>query len=885
MNKKYCLVATDDYIRFTWFFFLASKDETSGILKSIITKIENLVDKKVKIIRYDNGTKFKNRVMNDFCEKKGIKREFSIARTPQKNSVAERRNKTLIEAARTMLANSKLPTTFWAEVVNSACYVQNRFDGNPDEGFFVGYSLNSDGPKWLFDIDVLTKSMNYVPVVAGTNSNDFVGTKESNGAGHSSKEPGSSQDYILMPLWKDGSLFDSSSKDASNDEPQPSNDAEKKDDEGGIDDQERTENSAQDVNTAGPSINTASTNFNTGSLNINTVSRTVPTAPLESIYVNFFGESELYLSNIATIYPVPSTLNTRYDKMNKGRAQEGNPSIKRSKLDRSYARRASAIQIATSLDIGGFTLWQEARLVTQGYTQEEGIDYDKVFAPVARIEAIRLFLSYASFKDFVVYQMDIKSEFLYGKIEKEVYVYQPLGFEDPEFPDKVYKVEKALYGLHQEPKAWPSSDTLRDVRILLLGNVCGMDNLEEVWDSPFGLGKLLYDSGLCLGCSLEWNPQQGIQNQMLDYGYNFMNTKIFIGNESTICIIKNPVFHSKTKHIEIRHHFIMDSNEKKHIHMIKIHTDHKVADLLLKAFDVGRFQYLIAIDGKEFTVTESSVRRHLQLAVVDVERVTTTAASLDAEKASGAKKPWGVPLIRLGSERVPTLPVILPSQELTPLEVRKLKKTVKTIHSRRRAKIVVSDDEEASEDSFKQERMIEEIDQDAGITLMQLKPRIVHTYTKKRRAFSTGSGGISTASRLFSTAEESISTAGESMPVSTAGKVQEDEQTKRTKLQQEQERLGHEVAVRLQEELDEEERQRMARVHEAAQSFTEEEWENIRARVEANEELSWRLQAKGKEKEKDKKERKENKEKKFQRRKRLKETEYIREKKKKKRNQ
>ncbi|GJV99635.1 putative ribonuclease H-like domain-containing protein [Tanacetum coccineum] len=111
-HKKYGLVVTDDYSRFTWVFFLASKDETAGILKKFITEIENLVDKKVKIIRCDNGTKFKNSVMNDFCAMKCIKREFSIARTPQQNDVAERRNKTLIEAIRTMLANSKLPTTF-----------------------------------------------------------------------------------------------------------------------------------------------------------------------------------------------------------------------------------------------------------------------------------------------------------------------------------------------------------------------------------------------------------------------------------------------------------------------------------------------------------------------------------------------------------------------------------------------------------------------------------------------------------------------------------------------------------------------------------------------------------------------------------------------------
>ncbi|GKF69210.1 putative ribonuclease H-like domain-containing protein [Tanacetum coccineum] len=109
MNKKYCLVVTDDYNRFTWVFFLAFKDETSGIFKSFITQIENLVDKKVKITRCDNGTEFKNRFMSEFYEMKGIKREFSVARTPQQNGTL---NITLIEVARTMLADSKLPTTF-----------------------------------------------------------------------------------------------------------------------------------------------------------------------------------------------------------------------------------------------------------------------------------------------------------------------------------------------------------------------------------------------------------------------------------------------------------------------------------------------------------------------------------------------------------------------------------------------------------------------------------------------------------------------------------------------------------------------------------------------------------------------------------------------------
>ncbi|GJZ93452.1 putative ribonuclease H-like domain-containing protein [Tanacetum coccineum] len=103
--------------------------------------------------------------------------------------------------------------------------------------------------------------------------------------------------------------------------------------------------------------------------------------------------------------------------------------------------------------LAGVDVKTKARLVAQGHRQEEGIDYDEVFAPVARIEAIRLFLAFASFMGFIVYQMDVKSAFLYGTIDEEVYVSQPPGFVDPEHPTKVYKVVKALYGLHQAPRA------------------------------------------------------------------------------------------------------------------------------------------------------------------------------------------------------------------------------------------------------------------------------------------------------------------------------------------------------------------------------------------------------------------------------------------------
>ncbi|KAM0031422.1 putative RNA-directed DNA polymerase [Helianthus debilis subsp. tardiflorus] len=105
-------------------------------------------------------------------------------------------------------------------------------------------------------------------------------------------------------------------------------------------------------------------------------------------------------------------------------------------------------------DDKGDVVRNKARLVVQGFSQQEGIDYDEVYAPVARLEAIRIFLAFASWKDFKVYQLDVKSAFLYGKIKEEVYVGQPPGFTDPQHKNKVYLLDKALYRLHQAPRAW-----------------------------------------------------------------------------------------------------------------------------------------------------------------------------------------------------------------------------------------------------------------------------------------------------------------------------------------------------------------------------------------------------------------------------------------------
>ncbi|GJZ18736.1 putative ribonuclease H-like domain-containing protein [Tanacetum coccineum] len=432
-KKMYCLVVTDDYSRFTWVFFLATKEETSGILKSFITGIKNLVDYNVKMIRCDNGTEFKNREMNQFCKINGILRQFSVARTPQQNGVAERRNRTLIEAARTMLAGSKLPTTFWAEAVNTACYVQNRvlvvkphnktpyelfhgrtptlsfmrpfgcpvtilntidhlgkFNGKADEGFFVGYSLNSMTIIGLFDIDALTRTMNYEPIVAGTQSNGFAGTKASDNAGQARKETEPVKDYILLPLWTADPPYSQDPKSSHDDGSKPSSDDGKKVDEDPRKDSECKDQEKEDNVNNTNNVNTAS--------NVNTVSSTV-----NADGTNEVNAVEADMNNLDTtiqVSPIPTTRIHKDHPLDQVIGDLKNP--KRNKKDEM-----------------GIVIRNKARLVAQGYIQEEWIDYDEVFAPVVRIEAIRLFLAYASFKDFVVYQIDVKSTFLYGKIEEE----------------------------------------------------------------------------------------------------------------------------------------------------------------------------------------------------------------------------------------------------------------------------------------------------------------------------------------------------------------------------------------------------------------------------------------------------------------------------------
>nr|GEW12797.1 hypothetical protein [Tanacetum cinerariifolium] len=414
-----------------------------------------------------------------FYEEKGIKREYSVARTPQQNRVAERKNRTLIEATRAMALVTKPQNKSPYELIHGrpplvdfmkpfGCHVTilntrdnlGKFDRKADEGYFIGYyvvskamrafnkrnrivektlnirflknapNVKGNGPDWFNDIDSLTVSMNYVPVITGNQTNGIARTR----------------DNLVVDL--KNSTANSEKKDTEVDESGVL-------DNGGQDDQvTRSDSPASTdgpsfVNAASPSpINGAATPASTNAFEehpfkrlstfknafslprVPTVTQINDTGIFGNAYDDEVVEEEVDMNNVASSYTIPDAPFTKFLKYHPQEQVIGSIGTKwvlRNKKDKR-----------------GIVVKSKARLFTQRHTQEEGIAYDEVFAPVARIEPIRLFMAYASFKDFVVYQMDVKSAFLYGKIKEEVYVCQAPGFEDSYFPDKVYKTDSTL---------------------------------------------------------------------------------------------------------------------------------------------------------------------------------------------------------------------------------------------------------------------------------------------------------------------------------------------------------------------------------------------------------------------------------------------------------
>ncbi|KAI3672576.1 hypothetical protein L6452_38667 [Arctium lappa] len=292
----------------------------------------------------------------------------------------------------------------------------------------------------------------------------------------------------------------------------------------------------------------------------------------------------------------------------------------------------------------------KARLVAKGYRQEEGIDYDETYASVARLEAIRMFLAYAAHKNFTVFQMVVKTTFLNGIMKEEVYVSQPEGFVNQEKPNHVYILDKALYGLKQAPRAWldimfstclcaryqanPKEIHMSAVK-RIFRYLKGTTDLGLWYPKDTSFEITAYTDADHAGCMLDWKSTSGhvqflsdklvswaskkqlcvststaeakyvaaasycsqvlwMRTQLRYYGFHFNKIPIYCDSKSAIAISANPVQHTKTKHIDVRYHFIKDHVEKGTIGLFFVKTDYQLADLFTKPLDEKRFNFLVS---------------------------------------------------------------------------------------------------------------------------------------------------------------------------------------------------------------------------------------------------------------------------------------------------
>nr|GEY94048.1 retrovirus-related Pol polyprotein from transposon TNT 1-94 [Tanacetum cinerariifolium] len=609
-GKKYILVIVDDYSRYTWTLFLRSKDETPEVSKEFLTMIQRNLQAQVITVRTDTGIEFLNKTLNAFFKDEGIDHQTSTARTPEHNGVVKRRNRTLVEVARTMLSASKLPLFFWAEAIATTCYTQNRsiIILTHDK---IPYHIINDRKASIKNLHIFG-CICYI----NRDGKNLDKMKEKKGSMHSDAHVPSQQELDLLF----GPLYDEFFNAGSN--PQ---------------DKQPTTNIQPTSAPSTPTYVHAEKNNNDQAKedHLQDDELTNPfCAPAQEVVES--SSHNIGNSNVST-FNQPQVSEYQWMKDHLLEQVRGNPS-------RSVQTRQ---QLATNPEMCMFALTEDedqtvirnkAQLVAKGYAQEEGIDFEESFAPVACLEAVRIFIAYAAHKSFPIYQMDVKTAFLNGPLKEEVYVAQPDRFVDPDHPKKVYRLRKALYGLKQAPRAWydelskfltskgftkgtidPTVFTIRYGEDILLVQIYVDDiifgstnpkytkrfekllhsrfEMSLMGEMKFFLGLQIHQSprgifinqakytleilhkhgmekGQSIGTPMAMKPKLDadlsgnlaeymalsarcaqviwMRTQLQDYGFNYNKIPLYYDSQTAIAISCNPVHHSHTKHIHTR---------------------------------------------------------------------------------------------------------------------------------------------------------------------------------------------------------------------------------------------------------------------------------------------------------------------------------------------
>nr|GEW80536.1 ribonuclease H-like domain-containing protein [Tanacetum cinerariifolium] len=677
-GKKYVLVIVDDYSRYTWTHFLRSKHKTPKVLIDFLRLVQRGLHAQVRIVQTDKGMEFLNKTLHAYFASEGIDHQTSVARTPEQNSVVKRQNRTLVEAARTMLSAAKVPLD--GENLD-------KIKEKGDSCIFVGYSTQSRAYR-VFNkrtrviVETIHVNFDKLPLMASDHiSCDPVPQCHSMALGHVSLSLGPQSQENVPHAAETSSA--KTTADAPNQCQQQHTTP--------LNTQTTPEPTCQ-VPTQAPTV-TSIENINQAE----TISENTQVEDDE--FINIFSTPVQDRGETSSRHVDSSYMHTFYQRhpsehrWTKDHPLEqviGNPSqsVRARRQLESNGEMCMFALTKNKRDEENTVIRNKSRLVAKGYAQKEGVDFKESFAPVARLEAVRLFITFAAHKSFTVYQMDVKTTFLYGPLKEEVYVNQPDGFVDPYHPDKVYRLKKALYGLKQAPKAcvgtpmatkhldadlsgtpvdqtkyrsmvgalmyliasrpdivhatcycaryqakptkkhlttvkrifqylkdtinmglWYPKDTGFDLTAFLDSDHAGCLDLRK---STFGgiqfLGgdKLVswsskkHDCTLMSSIEAEYGSLSPccaqvlwMRTQLTDYGFHFDKIPMCCDSKAAIAISYNPVQHLRTKHIDVRYHFIKEKVKKGIVELFFIGTEYQLADLFTKSLSEDSFKYLV----------------------------------------------------------------------------------------------------------------------------------------------------------------------------------------------------------------------------------------------------------------------------------------------------
>nr|GEV94837.1 hypothetical protein [Tanacetum cinerariifolium] len=635
-RKKYILVIVDDYSRYTWTLFLRSKDEKPEVLKDFLMIIQRILQASVITVQ------------------EGIEHQTSTAQKPEQNGVVKRRNRTLVEAARTMLSASQLPLFFWAEAIAIVFYTQNRSIIISTHNKTPYHIINDRKPSikhlHIFgcicyitrdgkNLDKMKEKGDQCILVGySTQSKGYQASDYDNPDPVPQRQDVYSLADTNVPLQQElnllfGPLYDEFFNAGSNPSTNiqstsaPSTHTNVHAEENNNDQAEEGEQ-IQDDEFTNPFCAPAHKQAESSSHNIGN-------------------------SNVPT-FNQPHVSEYRLMKNHPLEQVHGNPSRPVWELvDKPFGKLIIKLKWLwkKKKDEDQTVIRNKARLVAKGYAQEEGIDFEESFAPVARLEAVQIFIAYAAHKSFLIFQMDVKKALHNGPL-KEEYVAQPDGFVDPNHPEKVYRLRKALYGLKQAPRAWYDELSKFLTSKGFTKDLSG--NLVDQTDYRSKIGSLMYltssrpdivqaDSSFELtafsdadhvGCInsrkstsggieflgdklVNWMSKKQncttmssaeaeyaalsmscahvmwMRTQLQDYGFNYNKILLYCDSQSAIAILCNPVQHSRTKHIHTRYHFIKEQVENGIIELYFFRTEYQLADMFTKALPNDRFKYLV----------------------------------------------------------------------------------------------------------------------------------------------------------------------------------------------------------------------------------------------------------------------------------------------------